>query len=53
MATTAKDMPRTVREVQDCKAMIAGKYQPAMGLSGPPEAAGLPPFPVLKPLPQL
>jgi hypothetical protein len=48
-ATTAKDMPRTVAEVQACKRMIQQKYAP------PGQAASmqdLPPWPELKPQPQ-
>jgi hypothetical protein len=48
-ATTAKDMPRTVAEVQACKHMIQQKYAP------PGQAASmqdLPPWPALKPQPQ-
>jgi hypothetical protein len=51
-ATTAKDMPRTVAEVQACKKMIQHKYTPMQAAA----AAGqltLPMWPELKPRPQL
>lgn len=49
-ATTAKDMPRTVDEVQACKRMIKAKYAPALGRLA--SMGELPPFPVLPPQPQ-
>lgn len=51
VATTAKDMPRTVGEVRACKALVNAKYAPELGGRG----GGwddLPPFPVLKARPQ-
>ena len=51
-ATTAKDMPRTVAEVQACKKMIQHKYTPMQAAA----AAGqltLPMWPELKHRPQL
>jgi hypothetical protein len=50
VATTAKDMPRTLREVRDCRAMIAAKYAPVLGDAA--AAAALSPWPALKPRPQ-
>lgn len=50
VATTAKDMPRTVRETQACKAMLAGKY--AAQRAADPDAAAIPPWPELKLRPQ-
>lgn len=49
VATTAKDMARTVAEVQACKRMIQHKY-----IVGPEAASmeDLPPWPTLKPRPQ-
>ena len=52
VATTAKDMPRTLKEVRDCQAIISAKYAPALGQRGSQEEAGLPAWPQLKPLPQ-
>ena len=48
--STAKDMPRTVAEVQACKAMITQQYLPQAGAPHTPE---LPAWPQLKPRPQL
>ena len=46
--STAKDMPRTVREVRSCQVIIESKYVPAMGR---PDAQ-VPAWPALKALPQ-
>lgn len=51
-ATTAKDMSRTVTEVQSCKKMIQHKYIPMQAAA----AAGqltIPMWPELKPRPQV
>jgi hypothetical protein len=45
-------MPRTVWEVQECKAVIDKKYRPSMGSDGSAEDAGIPPWPSLAPLQQ-
>lgn len=51
VATTAKDMPRTVAEVQACKTMIQQKY--ICALQGTAAwAQDTPPWPELKPRPQ-
>jgi hypothetical protein len=44
VATTAKDMPRTVREVRACKGMLADDYGPRFGKEG----SEMPPWPTLK-----
>lgn len=49
-ATTAKDMPRTVAEVQACKWMIQHKYAPMQAAAA---AGHIPSWPELKPRPQL
>jgi predicted membrane chloride channel (bestrophin family) len=49
-ATTAKDMPRTVDEVQACKRMIQAKVRPRLGQLASMDE--LPPFPKLPPRPQ-
>jgi hypothetical protein len=53
VATTAKDMPRTVAEVQACKRMIQQKYiqQPA-AQSHVACVQDMPPWPDLTPRPQ-
>ncbi|KAI8462924.1 MAG: Bestrophin, RFP-TM, chloride channel-domain-containing protein [Monoraphidium minutum] len=52
VSTTAKDMPRTVNEVQACRALLEPGYRPPMAQDGSAAAAGVPPWPTLAPLPQ-
>ncbi len=52
VATTAKDMPRTVAEVQACKKMIQHKYSPMQEAAVTGQLA-LPAWPELKPRQQL
>ena len=51
-ATTAKDMPRTVAEVQACKKMIQNKYNPMQAAAAAGQLA-IPIWPELKPRPRL
>jgi hypothetical protein len=52
VATTAKDMPRTVAEVQACKKMIQHKYTPMQDAAAVGRLT-LPAWPELKPKPQM
>jgi hypothetical protein len=49
VATTAKDMPRTLREVRACKAAVDAKADALFGKGKDAAAAALPPWPVLLP----
>jgi hypothetical protein len=52
VATTAKDMPRTVAEVQACKKMIQHMYAPMQAAAAVGKLT-LPVWPELKPRPQM
>lgn len=52
VSTSAKDMIRTIREIQDCKKFIDRSYSPPFAPDGSNAELGIPPWPTLKPLPQ-